>query len=291
MFKRILISTNLSDGLYRLGKFLPSFAAGGVEQIVFLHCVPFWSKGEIPREDTEQIKEAQQRLSFIKENVPNGMEVAIEIKSGSPIDHILKVAQTYKSEVILVGTEPKTLLTDQIFGATIIDLSARIKVPLINFPTPLLYALTAEELDLRCRHLLRYVAIPYDDTDAAHKLVAEFKRYAAQRPPNSLERCLLVWIIDAGVLREIPKDSLLKKAEEKLGAIKTELAALNLQVDVEVRLGELVPDILEIAAMSDICAIAVAGKSLGGAWGWGRNFQRDILRGSSQPVIFFPLRS
>jgi nucleotide-binding universal stress UspA family protein len=291
MFRRILVSTNLTDGLYRLGQFLPSLAAGGIEQIVFLHCVPFWSKGQIPREDTDKIKQAQERLSFITENIPNGMEVAIEIKSGLPIDHILKVAQTYKSEAILVGTEPKTLLTDQIFGATIIDLSARIKIPLINFPTPLLYALTAEEMDLRCRHLFRYVGIPYDDTDASHQLVAEFKRYGAQRPANSLERCMLGWIIDAGILREVPKDSLLKEAQEKLAAIKTELAGLGLQVDVEVRLGEPVPDILQIAAMSDICAIAVAGKSLGGSWEWGRNVRRDILRGSSQPVIFFPLRS
>jgi nucleotide-binding universal stress UspA family protein len=291
MFRRILVSTNLTDGLYRLGQFLPSLAAGGIEQIVFLHCVPFWSKGQIPREDTEKIKQAQERLSFITENIPNGMEVAIEIKSGLPIDHILKVAQTYKSDVILVGTEPKTLLTDQIFGATIIDLSARIKIPLINFPTPLLYALTAEELDLRCRHLFRYVGIPYDDTDASRQLVAEFKRYAAQRPANSLERCMLAWIIDGGILREVPKDSLLEEAQEKLAAIKTELTGLGLEVDVEVRLGELVSDILQIAAMSDICAIAVAGKNLGGSWDWIRNFRRDILRGSSQPVIFFPLRS
>jgi nucleotide-binding universal stress UspA family protein len=291
MFRRILVSTNLTDGLYRLGQFLPSLAAGGIEQIVFLHCVPFWSKGQIPREDTEKIQQAQERLSFITENIPNGMEVAVEIKSGLPIDHILKVAQTYQSEVILVGTEPKTLLSDQLFGATIIDLSARIKIPLINFPTPLLYALTAEEMDLRCRHLFRYVGIPYDDTDASHQLVAEFKRYAAQRPANSLERCMLAWIIDGGILREVPKDSLLKEAQEKLAAIKTELAGLGLQVDVEVRLGELVSDILQIAAMSDICAIAVAGKSLGGSWEWGRNVRRDLLRGSSQPVIFFPLRS
>lgn len=291
MFRRILISTNLTDGLYRLGQFLPSLAAGGIEQIVFLHCVPFWSKGRIPREDTEKIKQAQEILSLITENIPNGMEVAIEIKSGLPIDHILKVAQTYKSEVILVGTEPKTLLSDQLFGATIIDLSARIKIPLINFPTPLLYALTAEELDLRCRHLFRYVGIPYDDTDVSRQLVAEFKRYAAQRPANSLERCMLVWIIDAGILRAVPKDSLLQEAQEKLAAIKTELLRLGLQVDVEVRLGEPVPDLLQIAAMSDMCAIAVAGKNLGGSWDWIRNFRRDILRGSSQPVIFFPLRS
>jgi len=291
MFRKILVSTNFTDGLHRLGQFLPSLAAGGVEQIVFLHCVPFWSKGQIPREDTEQIKKAQDRLSFITENIPNGMEVAVEIKSGLPIDHILKVAQTYKSDVVVVGTEPKTLLSDQLFGATIIDLSARIKVPLITFPTPLLYALTAEELDLRCRHLLRYVGIPYDDTDVFPQLVAEFKRYAAQRPANSLERCMLIWIIDAGILREVPKDSLLKEAQAKLGAIKTELAGLNLEVDIEVRLGEPVPDILEIAAMSDICAIAVAGKNLGGSWDWVRNFRRDLLRGSSQPLIFFPLRS
>ena len=290
MFRRILVSTNFTDGLYRLGNFLPSLAAGGVEQIVFLTCVPLWTKGQIPREDREKIKAARDRLSPITENIPDGMDVAIEIKSGPPIDNILTVAKTYKSEVIMLGSEPKTLLTDKIFGSSVIDLSARTHIPLVTFPTAILSAFTSEELDLRCRHLFRYVGIPYDDVDTSKQLVAAFKRCAEKRPANSLERCILAWIIDAGLLRDVPKDYLLKEAQEKLAAIKTELEALDLQVDIEVRLGEPVPDILEIARMSDISAIALGGKNLGSSWDWVRNFTRDILRRSSEPTIFFPLR-
>lgn len=290
MFRRILVSTNFADGLYRLGQFLPSLAAGGVEQIVFLTCVPLWTKGQIPHEDKAKIEEARDRLSSITENIPDGMEVAIEVKSGPPIDRILKVAQSYKSEVIMLGSEPKTLLSDKIFGSSVIDLSARTNIPLMTFPAALLSAFTSEELDLRCRHLFRYVGIPYDDVDASKKLIAEFKRCAEKRPANSLQRCMLAWIIDAGLLRDIPKDSLLQEAQEKLAAIKTELESLDLQVDIEVRLGEPVPDILEIARMTDICAIALGGKNLGSSWDWVRNFTRDILRRSSEPTIFFPLR-
>jgi nucleotide-binding universal stress UspA family protein len=290
MFRRILISTDVADGLYRLGKFLPSLAAGGIEQIVFLHCVPFWTKGQIPREDQEKINQARDRLSSITDNVPDGMEVAIEIKSGPPIDHILKIAKTYKSEVILMGSEPKTLLTDRIFGSSVIDLSARTKIPLMTFPTALLSALTSEELDLRCRHLFRYVGIPYDDVDVSKQLVAAFKRSAQDRPANSLQRCMLAWIIDAGILREVPKDSLLKEAREKLAVVQKDLEALDIQVDIEVSLGEPVPDLLELARMSDICALAIGGKNLGSSWDWVRNYTRDILRRSSEPVIFFPLR-
>lgn len=284
------MSTNLADGLYRLGKFLPSLASSGIEQIVFFHCAPLWTKGQIPREDKEKIKQATDLLSPIAQNVPDGMEVAIEIKSGLPLDHILKVAQSYKSEVIVVGSQPKTLLSDQIFGSSVVDLSGRTNIPLMTIPSALLSAFTAEELDLRCRHLFRYIGIPYDDVDASKQIIAEFKRYAEKRPANSLERCMLAWIIDAGILKEVPKDSLLKEARQKLAAIKTELETLNLEVDTEVRLGEPVPDILEIARMSDICAIAVGGKNLGSSWDWMRNFTRDILRGSCEPVIFFPLR-
>lgn len=290
MFRRILVSTDLADGLHRLGQFLPSLAASGVEQIVFLHCVPFWTKGQLPRENKEKIQQARDRLSPITENIPNGMEVAIEIKSGPPVDRILRVAQTYKSELILLGSEPKTLLSDQIFGSTAIDLSARSQIPLMTFPSALLSAFTTEEFDLRCRHLFRYVGIPYDDVDASKQLLAEFKRYAQNRPANSLQRCMLAWIIDAGILPEVPKDSLLQEAHQKLAAIKTELEALDLQVDIEVRLGEPVPDILEIARMTDICAIALGGKNLGSSWDWLRNFTREILRRSCEPVIFFPLR-
>jgi hypothetical protein len=61
-----------------------------------------------------------------------------------------------------------------------------------------------------------------------------------------------------------------------------------LQVDVEVRLGEPIVDILELAQMSDICAIAVSADNLSNLWDWLPSFRRELLRRSCEPIIFFP---
>ncbi|MBO0352109.1 universal stress protein, partial [Phormidium pseudopriestleyi FRX01] len=237
MFKRVLISTDLDDGLVRLGKFLPSLAAGGMEHIVFLHSVPLWTKGQIPREDTEKISLARDRLNAILNQVPDGLQVEVEVLSGNPTENILKAVERHKSEVMILGASYRNLLSEKLFGSTTLDLSGRTNIPMMTIPTALLSPLTSEELDLRCRHLFRYILLPYADTQASGVLIKEFKRYAQNRPPNSLERCMLAWVIDAGVLRQVPKDYKLKEAHEKLAPIQAELEAIGLQVDVEVRLG------------------------------------------------------
>ncbi|MCT7977191.1 universal stress protein [Laspinema olomoucense] len=290
MFKRVLISTDLSDGLVRLGKFLPSLAAGGMEHIVFVHSVPLWTKGQIPREDTEKISLARDRLNAILNEVPEGLQVEVEVRSGNPTENILKAAEQYKSEVIILGASNRNLLSEQLFGSTTLNLSGRTNIPLMTIPTALISPLTSEELDLRCRHLFRYILLPYADTQASGVLIKEFKRYAQNRPPHSLERCMLAWVIDAGVLRNVPKDYKLKEAHEKLAPIQTELEAIGLQVDVEVRLGEPVLDILDLTQMSDISAVALASNSLGKIVDWFPSFAAEVLRRSCEPVIFFPSR-
>ncbi len=290
MFKRVLISTDLSDGLLRLGKFLPSLAAGGMEHIVFVHSVPLWTKGQIPREDTEKITVARDRLNGILTQVPDGLQVEVEVRSGNPTENILKAAEQYKSEVIILGASNRNLLSERLFGSTTLDLSGRTNIPLMTIPTALISPLTSEELDLRCRHLFRYILLPYADTPASGVLIKEFKRYAQNRPAHSLERCMLAWVIDGGVLRNVPKDYKLKEAHEKLAPLQAELEAIGLQVDVEVRLGEPVLDILDLAQMSDICAVALASNSLGKILDWFPSFAAEVLRRSCEPVIFFPSR-
>jgi len=290
MFKRVLISTDLDDGLVRLGKFLPSLAAGGMEHIVFLHSVPLWTKGQIPREDTEKISLARDRLNAILNQVPDGLQVEVEVLSGNPTENILKAVERHKSEVMILGASYRNLLSEKLFGSTTLDLSGRTNIPMMTIPTALLSPLTSEELDLRCRHLFRYILLPYADTQASGVLIKEFKRYAQNRPPNSLERCMLAWVIDAGVLRQVPKDYKLKEAHEKLAPIQAELEAIGLQVDVEVRLGEPLLDILDLAQMSDICAVALASNSLGKILDWFPSFAAEVLRRSCEPVIFFPSR-
>ena len=132
MFKRVLIPTDLSDGLHRLVHFVPNLAASGMEKIIFLHTVPLWEEGMIPREDTEKIELAKSRLSIAGESVPDGVDVKIEVvTSNKPEETILQVAKTHNCDLIILGANIHTLLDQKLFGSTSAQISQQTETPII----------------------------------------------------------------------------------------------------------------------------------------------------------------
>jgi nucleotide-binding universal stress UspA family protein len=117
MFEKILICTDFADGLHRLTHFVTSLAAGGIKQIVFLHVIPLPETRTIPKIDREQIEQAQARLSAALDHSPAGVDVKVEVKSGRAVETILKVAQHYQSELIVLGSQAHSLLTEKLIGS------------------------------------------------------------------------------------------------------------------------------------------------------------------------------
>lgn len=288
MFQRCLICTDFSDSLHRLVHFVPSLAAGGIKQIVFMHSVPLWEEGEIPRVDKEKIQQAHDRLAQAQQDIPPGVEVAVEVVSGRPVETILKAVQTYQTDLILLGTPTRSLLNEKLFGSVTIALCRATTVPVMILRPQLISTYTSEELALRCRHLFRYLLIPYNGTNVANHLVQQLKHHALNQHADSLERCMLCWVVDDAGRRELPKDYQLQQAQETLSQIKADLA-LACHVDIEVRLGEPLTEILEVASNIDISAIAISSDSLGGLLELSvPSFAGELLRRSWYPVLFFP---
>ena len=288
MFKRCLICTDFSDGLDRLVNFVPNLAQGGLEQIVFLHSVPLWEEGEIPRIDKDGIKKAEARLSKALENVPEGVEVHVEVPSGRPTDMIPQALKKYRSEVILTGTPIRSLLQEKLFGSTTQGLAKLVKTPLMTLRPELISTYTCEELALRCQHLWRYLLIPYNDSESARYLIKQIKEYANQAPADSFQRCLLCWVIGDSGSRRITIDYLLKEAEGKLKSVQAELEELGLQVDIEVSQGNALHKVLDLALNKDISAIAIGNVSSGNIFEWTvPSFANEVLRRSWFPVVCF----
>jgi nucleotide-binding universal stress UspA family protein len=286
MFQRLLVCTDLSDGLHRLVHFVPSLAAGGVKQITFLHAIPISGEREIPRVDEQKVAAARDRLiSPPCEEV----DVQVEIKWGKPIESILSTARTYQSDLILVGTPTRSLLTEKLMGSTMMGLCQRISVPLMILRPQLLGAYTAEELDLRCRHLFRYLLIPYDGTQTADYLLGQVKQKAQARSLNSLEECKLCWVYQPSGRRNMPKSEFPEASKAKLAAARGELTALELQVSTEVLKGTPIQEVLMTAQENDVSAIAISSGSLGKLIEISSpSFAGEILRRSWHPVIYFP---
>lgn len=85
MFQRLLICTDFCDGLHRLTQFVPSLAAGGFEQVTFLHCVPVVKERNIPIADTAKMTQARDRLETALQQVDAAIEVKVKVESGQPM--------------------------------------------------------------------------------------------------------------------------------------------------------------------------------------------------------------
>lgn len=289
MFQRCLICTDFSDGLYRLVEFVPSLAAGGIKQIVFFHSVPLWQEGEIPRVNEEAIAQASDRLKQGLKNVPDGVDVRIEVPSGRPVENIRKVAQNYDADVVLTGMPIRSLLQEKLFGSTTAELARSCKTPLLILRPQLISTYTCEELDLRCQHLFRYLLIPYDGSNAANYLVQRVKNFAQNRPDNSMEQCMLLWVIEEGGRRAMLEEHRVREAEGNLASVKAELEQLGLQVNTGVRVGNPYEEILDAALEFDISAIATSSDTLGKLIEWpARSFAGELMRRSWHPILFFP---
>jgi len=291
MFKRALISTDLSDGLYRLVNSVPALAQSGLEQVVFTHCVAL--EGIIPKADNEKIEWAKSRLSVLRPNIADSLEVKGEVvPSVKPHETILEVAKKHDSDVIIMGANIHTLMDEQIFGSTSRSLAEHTDIPIMVLRPQLVSTYTSEELDLRCRYLFRYLMLTYDGSSSAQYLLQRVKDYAQKRPDHSLEKLLLVWVVEEGSRRDYKDvDYELEKARTELEKVKEDLSSLNLEVELEVRQGEIMPQIFEAALMHDISAIAVSSNRKNRILEWSSpSISNKILRRSWHPILYFSPR-
>ena len=288
MFRRLLVCTDLSDGLQRLVNFIPSLAIAGVQQVTFLHCVPLNESGAIPRVDQKKMDSARDRLSVAI--AQTSVDVQVVVESGRPRDTILRIAKEVESDLIVVGTPVRSLLAEKIFGSTAIALYERTPIPILALRPQLISTYTTEELALRCQHLFRHLMLPYDGSETAKYLIEQLKQLVSQ-PNRVLQACFLSWVVDDVDRRGIPLEPKVQAAEAALAAVKAELISLNLQVETEVLLGLAVPEILKASVEPDISAIAVCHGA--------RNqflkmsvpsFTAELLRQSWHPVIYLPFK-
>ncbi len=290
MFERCLICTDFTDSLERLVNFIPSLGNSGLREIVFFHNVPLWEEGEMPRIDTDQIDEAIARLATAKKSVPAGVEVIIEVTSGRIIENITKTVAKYDSEVIMVGTPIRSVLEEKIFGSTTLALTKITSIPIMILRPQLISTYTVEELSLRCQHLWRYLLIPYNNEKNEHYLVEQIKKFLTKNTRKSLEKCLLLSIINKGGSRGVPVEFKLKEAEVNIAQIKAELETFGVEIETKVQEGNPLQEVLNAALIYDISGVAIAynpSKILGSIV---PSLATEILQKSWFPVLFFPTK-
>lgn len=290
MFHSALICTDLSDGLDRLTTCIADLVQGGLSRIILFNSVPLWNEGNIPRIDTEKVTIAQALLSKALIHAPAGAEVKIEVVSGNPLDNIPSVLQKYDCDVIIMGTPIKNLIQEKMFGSTSLGLMKSMKKPVMIMRPQIVSTYTQEELALRCRHLWRYLLLPYNGSDEANYLVERVKHFATTAEPGAITQCYLCWVLDNTGIQRLQIDALQREAEAKIALVRGELESVGLKVQAAVKVGNPLVTTLDVALREDISAIAIASKP--------RNqlleltvhsFASDLLHRSWFPTLFFPM--
>ncbi|MCC0175983.1 universal stress protein [Waterburya agarophytonicola K14] len=288
MFQSCLICTDFTDGLYRFIDCVPSLAQCGLNKIIFFHSVPFWEEGEVPRIDEEKVEQANQRLQKALENIPSSVEVVVEVLSGKPLDTIPRILKKHSVDVIMTGTPIKSLLQEKFFGSTSAGLAKVTTQPLNIIRPELITTYTREELALRCQHLWRYLLIPYNNSETARYLIEEIKKYAKDRPENSLKQCMLMSVVDDCGRKSVLAEQRTKEAETSLGSVKAQLEELGIEVNTLVKTGNPLQEIITAALDFDISAIAIATDYRNSLLQWTvRSFANDVMRSSWFPVLLF----
>ncbi|MBE9098967.1 universal stress protein [filamentous cyanobacterium LEGE 07170] len=288
MFESALICTDFTDGLYRLVRFVPQLAESGLKKLVFLHVVPL-AEGAVPRPDEAGIQVARDRLSSGLDNIPDGVEVTVEVKSGTPSVQIAEVLRSQHVELVILGTPGRSLLSEKLFGSTMINVCQRLTIPLMILRPNLISTYTNAELALRCQNLFHHLLLPYDDSETARYTLERIKTKAQAGHP--LKHCLLCWVVD-----EVRRNAQLREYEEEnaakvLAQRKQELEELGIDVRTEVLVGNPLTEILEMAVDVDISAIASASRNVGKLIELSvRSLTGELLRKSWHPVIYFPIR-
>ncbi len=287
MFQRILICTDLGDGINRLVNFIPQLATAGVKQVTFLHSAPLDDDCEIPKEDQAAVQRAKDILApAIATQIP-GIEVAVEVDSGGPKEAIINMVKKYDSELVLLGAPIRSLLTQKMFGSTSSALAHQLKRPLLIMRPPVVSTYMVQELKLRCENLFASYLIPYDGSDSANHLLDEIKQQVTNNPNNCLKNCVLIWVIEAG--GRFPKANQEEKAEATLAKAKADLEGVGLSVTTQVRRGALMDQIMTAATDEDISAIAISDRKTNRLLDWSvPSFGAQVLRQSWHPVLFFP---
>ncbi|PZD73025.1 hypothetical protein C1752_02842 [Acaryochloris thomasi RCC1774] len=289
MFHRLLIATDFSDGLQRLVQFIPDLAQTGLQQITFLHCVPLKEDRSIPRVDETKLSEARQRLAPALETHLDSITVNIEVTAGKPSEAIVKAIDKYDSDLLMVGMSTHSLLNEKLFGSTTCKLAQLVAVPLLILRPQLVSAYTVEELSLRCRHLFRYLLIPYDGSASGQQLIAFIQQQAINRPPHSLESCMLCWVVEASGRAKRSLQPHLDDKQVILQKLQADLQQLNLTVNYQVRTGNAIAEVNQVALEFDISAIAVSSRHFGRLWELSiPSFTGEMIRRSWHPILFVP---
>lgn len=168
MFKRALVSMDLSPATEALVSSLPGLRDYGVEEIILVHVAkPVAYPVSASIAEVDMIRQRLGRLQAALEE--KGFRVEVDVPIGAPSTEITREAEERKADLVVIGSRSHTRVREAFVGSVAWDVVRRSRVPV------LLKRIEASRLDpeaaleVRSTGLPQMVVHPTDFSDVAER--------------------------------------------------------------------------------------------------------------------------
>lgn len=130
MFRRALVSLDLSPATEALVSSLPGLKDFGIEEIILVHVAK--PVGFPVSQAIAQVDQLRQRLQRLKGSLEaKGFVVEIDVPSGAPAVEVVREAEERGAEVIVVGSRSHSKIHEAFIGSVSWEVVRRARVPVL----------------------------------------------------------------------------------------------------------------------------------------------------------------
>jgi nucleotide-binding universal stress UspA family protein len=279
MFKRALVSMDLSPATEALVSSLPGLRDFGVEEIILVHV----AKPVVypVSQSITEVENLRQRLSRLKVSLEEqGFRAQVAVPMGAPATEISREAREQEVDLVVVGSRSHTRIHEAFIGSVAWEVVRGSAVPVLLKRIEANRVDPEAALEIRASGLPDSVVHPTDFSEVADRAFPWVLSLARAGVP----RFTLLHVYAAGN-DEARRDGL-TRLEELAGKLRGEGAA---HVAVEVRGGTAAEEILAVGGR-DARSLVVMGTQ-------GRGFlpeivlgsqSRQVVRQAAAPVLLIP---
>ena len=279
MFKRVLVSLDLSPATESLVASLPGLAELGTQEIILAHVVKH--DGEFVSQSISMADEARRRLRTLAERLAErGFQVTVDVAGGGAASEVCRLAREREANLILVGSRSHSRVYEAFVGSVAWEIVRRAHRPVLLQRIEASRSDPEAALDARESSLPDRVVHASDFSPTAQRAVPFLEHLARLGIPNfTLVHALAE---DGGNGRERAVVELEELAARLRGVGTT-------QVDVEVRRGEAAELIMGMGGGSphSMVVMGTQGRGLLPEIVLGSQ-SREVVRNAAARVLLIP---
>jgi len=130
MFRKVLVSMDLSPATEALVSALPALRELGTEELILVHAAK--PLQEPVSASLRQVEEIRGRLNGLADRLQGqGFSTAVVVANGSPAVEIVRAAGTLNPDVVLVGTRSHSRVREAFIGSVAWEVVRRAKRPVL----------------------------------------------------------------------------------------------------------------------------------------------------------------